>query len=131
MDHLFQVGLLVSLGVFFILVPKDLTIGLGYFAVCPCTDPEVIAEGPVIEIVLAPIILLLGLYPFLDVLAGSSTVHDVEEEGKGHNVIVHLHGLLVPIVVICYTTKKLSLNTTSKIINVLSKTIYHIKKRFS
>ena len=50
---------------------------------------------------LAPIILLLGLYPFLDVLAGSSTVHDVEEEGKGHNVIVHLHGLLVPIVVIC------------------------------
>ena len=45
--------------------------------------------------------LLLGIYPFLDVLAGSSTVHDVEEEGKGHNVIVHLHGLLVPIVVIC------------------------------
>ena len=31
---------------------------------------------------LAPIILLLGLYPFLDVVAGSSTVHDVEEEGK-------------------------------------------------
>ena len=50
---------------------------------------------------LTPIILLLGIYPFLDVLAGSSTVHDVEEEGKGHNVIVHLHGLLVPIVVIC------------------------------
>ena len=50
---------------------------------------------------LTPIILLLGIYPFLDVLAGSSTVHDVDEEGKGHNVIVHLHGLLVPIVVIC------------------------------
>ena len=50
---------------------------------------------------LTPIILLLGLYPFLDSIAGSSTVHDVEEEGRGHNVIVHLHGILVPIVVIC------------------------------
>ena len=50
---------------------------------------------------LTPIILLLGLYPFLDTLAGSSTVHDVEEEGRGHNVIVHLHGILVPIVVLC------------------------------
>ncbi len=50
---------------------------------------------------LTPIILLLGIYPFLDLLAGSSTVHDVEEEGKGHNVIVHLHGLLVPVVVVC------------------------------
>ena len=48
-----------------------------------------------------PIVLLLGLYPFLDALAGSSTVHDVEEEGKGHNVIVHLHGILVPLVVVC------------------------------
>ena len=42
---------------------------------------------------LTPIILLLGLYPFLDSIAGSSTVHDVEEEGRGHNVIVHLHGI--------------------------------------
>ena len=50
---------------------------------------------------ITPTVLLLGLYPFLDSIAGSSTVHDVEEEGRGHNVIVHLHGILVPIVVIC------------------------------
>ena len=50
---------------------------------------------------LTPTILLLGLYPFLDSIAGSSTVHDVEEEGSGHNIIVHLHGILVPVVVVC------------------------------
>jgi len=50
---------------------------------------------------LTPAILLLGLYPFLDSIAGSSTVHDVEEEGSGHNIIVHLHGILVPVVVVC------------------------------
>lgn len=50
---------------------------------------------------LTPIVLLLGLYPFLDSIAGSSTIHDVEEEGRGHNVIVHLHGILVPVVVVC------------------------------
>ena len=31
---------------------------------------------------LLPIILLLGIYPILDTLGGSTTVHDVEEEGK-------------------------------------------------
>ena len=50
---------------------------------------------------LTPIVLLLGLYPFLDTLAGSSTVHDVEYEGRGHNAIVHMHGILVPAVVLC------------------------------
>ena len=50
---------------------------------------------------ITPIVLLLGLYPFLDSLAGSSTIHDVEQEGNGHNIIVHLHGILVPAIVLC------------------------------
>ena len=47
-----------------------------------------------------PIILLLGIYPILDTLGGSTTVHDVEEEGIGHDFIVHLHGIFVPLVVL-------------------------------
>lgn len=49
---------------------------------------------------LLPIILLLGIYPILDTLGGSTTVHDVEEEGMGHDFIVHLHGIFVPLVVL-------------------------------
>ncbi len=49
---------------------------------------------------LLPIILLLGIYPILDTLGGSTTVHDVEEEGIGHDFIVHLHGIFVPLVVL-------------------------------
>jgi len=49
---------------------------------------------------LVPIILLLGIYPLLDTLVGSTTVHDTEQEGIGHDIIIHLHGLLVPLVVI-------------------------------
>ena len=49
---------------------------------------------------LVPIILLLGIYPLLDTLVGSTTVHDTEQEGMGHDIIVHLHGLLVPLVVL-------------------------------
>ena len=47
-----------------------------------------------------PIVLLLGIYPILDTLGGSTTVHDVEEEGMGHDFIVHLHGIFVPLVVL-------------------------------
>ena len=49
---------------------------------------------------LVPIILLLGIYPLLDTLVGSTTVHDTEQEGIGHDIIVHLHGLLIPLVVL-------------------------------
>ena len=49
---------------------------------------------------LVPIILLLGIYPLLDTLVGSTTVQDTEQEGMGHDIIVHLHGLLVPLVVL-------------------------------
>ena len=49
---------------------------------------------------IVPIILLLGIYPLLDTLVGSTTVHDTEQEGMGHDIIVHLHGLLVPLVVL-------------------------------
>ena len=70
---------------------------------------------------LTPIVLLLGLYPFLDSIAGSSTVHDVEEEGQGHNVIVHLHGILVPVVVICLLYRVwVGLGSVSIIIPALS-----------
>ena len=49
---------------------------------------------------IVPIILLLGIYPLLDTLVGSTTVQDTEQEGMGHDIIVHLHGLLVPLVVL-------------------------------
>ena len=48
---------------------------------------------------IVPIVLLLGIYPFMDTIAGSTTVFDIEDEGKGHDFIVHLHGLLVPLIV--------------------------------
>lgn len=68
-----------------------------------------------------PIVLLLGLYPFLDVLGGSSTIHDIEEEGKGHDVIVHLHGILVPVVVLCLLYRVWAgLGSISMIVPVLS-----------
>ena len=70
---------------------------------------------------ITPTVLLLGLYPFLDTLAGSSTVHDVEEEGRGHNVIVHIHGILVPIVVICLLYRvSIGLDSISIVIPALS-----------
>lgn len=70
---------------------------------------------------ITPIILLLGLYPFLDSIAGSSTVHDVEQEGRGHNVIVHLHGLMVPIVVVCLLYRvSVGLGSISIIVPTLS-----------
>jgi len=51
---------------------------------------------------LAPIILLLGIYPFLDIIVGSSTIFENEQEGRGHDIIVHLHGILVPLVIIAF-----------------------------
>ena len=48
----------------------------------------------------ATIYLALGIYPFLDLIAGKSSETDPLEEGKAFNYIVHMHAILVPIVVI-------------------------------
>ena len=48
----------------------------------------------------ATIYLALGIYPFLDLIAGKSSETDPLEEGKAFNYIVHIHAILVPIVVI-------------------------------
>ena len=47
------------------------------------------------------ILLALGIYPILDLLAGQSSDTNPLEEGRAFNYIVHLHGILVPIVVVC------------------------------
>jgi len=44
--------------------------------------------------------LLLGIYPLLDVLSGQSSSTEPLQEGKAHDLLVHLHALLVPVVVI-------------------------------
>ena len=47
----------------------------------------------------ATILLALGIYPILDLLSGESSDTNPLEEGKAFDVILHLHGLLVPIVI--------------------------------
>lgn len=48
----------------------------------------------------ATIYLALGIYPFLDFIAGKSSDTDPLEEGRAFNYIVHTHAVLVPMVVI-------------------------------
>ncbi len=48
----------------------------------------------------ATIFLALGVYPLLDIMFGNSSDTNPLEEGKPFNAILHLHGILVPIVVI-------------------------------
>ena len=48
----------------------------------------------------ATVLLALGIYPLLDVLAGQSSDTNPLEEGKAFNIIVHIHAILVPLVVI-------------------------------
>lgn len=48
----------------------------------------------------APLILLLGVYPFLESLLGASSATEPLQEGRAHDVIVHLHALAVPIVLV-------------------------------
>jgi len=47
----------------------------------------------------ATILLALGIYPVLDLLSGESSDTNPLEEAKAFDVILHLHGLLVPIVI--------------------------------
>ena len=46
------------------------------------------------------VLIVLGLYPFIDALVGTSTQTNPLQEGRAHNIIVHLHGDMVPIIVI-------------------------------
>ena len=45
------------------------------------------------------IVTVLVAYPIFDALAGSSTETDPLQEGKAHGVILHIHGLFVPLLV--------------------------------
>ena len=46
------------------------------------------------------IVLLLVLYPLLDVLFGNDDVGSRVNEGRAFDIILHLHGLLVPIAIV-------------------------------
>ena len=46
------------------------------------------------------LVLLLGIYPFLEMILGESSSTDPLQEGKAHNIIAHLHAWCVPIVLI-------------------------------
>jgi len=45
------------------------------------------------------IVTVLVAYPIFDALAGSSSETDPLQEGKAHSVILHIHGLFVPLLV--------------------------------
>ena len=46
----------------------------------------------------APLVLLLLVYPLLEALIGQSAKTDPLQEGRAHDIIVHLHAVLVPVV---------------------------------
>ena len=48
----------------------------------------------------APLGLLLLVYPVLEMFLGQSKVTNPLQEGQAHNIIVHLHALLVPVVLV-------------------------------
>lgn len=51
------------------------------------------------------ILIVLVLYPFIDALVGTSAHTDPLQEGRAHNIILHIHGGLVPIIVIALLTR--------------------------
>lgn len=46
------------------------------------------------------ILTVLVFYPLIDAVVGTSEETDPLQEGRAHNIIVHLHGVMVPIIVI-------------------------------
>ncbi|RJU95631.1 MAG: hypothetical protein DWC10_07685 [Candidatus Poseidoniales archaeon] len=48
----------------------------------------------------APLVLLLGVYPLLEAVMGASDTTEPLQEGRAHDVIVHLHALAVPLVLV-------------------------------
>jgi len=51
-----------------------------------------------------PIVLLLGVYPLLEAVLGQSATTEPLQEGRAHDIIVHLHAVCVPLVlaVLCW-----------------------------
>jgi alkane 1-monooxygenase len=48
----------------------------------------------------APLVLLLLVYPLLEALIGQSAKTEPLQEGRAHDIIVHLHAVLVPVVLV-------------------------------
>ena len=48
----------------------------------------------------APLVLLLVVYPLLEVVLGQSTTTEPLQEGRAHDIIVHLHAVCVPLVLL-------------------------------
>ena len=45
----------------------------------------------------APLLVFLGFYPLLEVVMGQSSTTRPLQEGRAHDIIVHLHAIAVPI----------------------------------
>ena len=45
----------------------------------------------------APLLVFLGVYPLLEMVLGQSSNTKPLQEGRAHDVIVHLHAVLVPV----------------------------------
>ena len=48
----------------------------------------------------APLVLLLVVYPLLEVALGQSRTTEPLQEGRAHDIIVHLHAVCVPLVLL-------------------------------
>jgi alkane 1-monooxygenase len=48
----------------------------------------------------APLVLLLVVYPLLEVVLGQSRTTEPLQEGRAHDIIVHLHAVCVPLVLL-------------------------------
>ncbi len=46
------------------------------------------------------LVLLLVIYPFLELMIGESTTTDPLQEGNAHNIIAHLHAWCVPVILV-------------------------------
>lgn len=46
------------------------------------------------------ILMVLGIYPLIESLTGTSAETDPLQEGKAHNIILHIHGAFVPVIVL-------------------------------
>ena len=47
-----------------------------------------------------PLVLFLGVYPFIELMLGQSSDTEPLQEGRAHDIIVHLHAVFVPIMVV-------------------------------
>ncbi|MEL0331799.1 MAG: fatty acid desaturase [Candidatus Poseidoniales archaeon] len=48
----------------------------------------------------APLVVFLGVYPLLEIVLGQSADTQPLQEGRAHDVIVHLHAVLVPVMLV-------------------------------